>query len=218
MMGNNTRSGKMSAKARMEGGGLMRQGQQNRRNRGRGRNRTGNPLTKSYESNGPDVKIKGTAADIAQKYMTLARDQLSMGNTVAAESYLQHAEHYNRIIMAAQSKQDDGPQQPGRPHNGVSRLELDEMDDDYDDGDDEAGAIPGYGDQPVIDVEVAAVGAAPAPAPALLQEDSPRRRMGRPRRQRERSEPAEGEAKEGGQNGNATQSVGGSANNDPVVF
>lgn len=161
----------------------MRQGQQNRRNRGRGRNRTGNPLTKSYESNGPDVKIKGTAADIAQKYMTLARDQLSSGNPVAAESYLQHAEHYNRIIMAAQAKQEEmGPQ--GRPHNGTPRFDADDDgDDDFDDADE--GGIPGYGEQPMINIEVAA---------GAEENKQPRRRPARaPRTREEKSEPTEAE-------------------------
>ena len=86
----------------------MRQGQQNRRGRGRGRNKAQNPLSRNYESNGPDVKIRGTAAHIAEKYASLARDALSSGDTVAGESYLQHAEHYNRIIMANQAPQPEG--------------------------------------------------------------------------------------------------------------
>ena len=86
----------------------MRQGQQNRRGRGRGRNKSQNPLSRNYESNGPDVKIRGTAAHIAEKYASLARDALSSGDNVAGESYLQHAEHYNRIIMASQPQQPEG--------------------------------------------------------------------------------------------------------------
>jgi hypothetical protein len=58
------------------------------------------------------VKIRGTAAHIAEKYMSLARDALASGDMVTAESYLQHAEHYNRIIMAAQ--QQMGPQHGGQ--------------------------------------------------------------------------------------------------------
>ena len=85
----------------------MRQGQQNRRGRGRGRNKVQNPLSRNYESNGPDVKIRGTAAHIAEKYASLARDALSSGDTVAGESYLQHAEHYNRIIMSNQTQQPE---------------------------------------------------------------------------------------------------------------
>jgi len=85
----------------------MRQGQQNRRGRGRGR-KPQNPLSRNYESNGPDVKIRGSASHIAEKYAALAHDALSSGNMVAGESYLQHAEHYNRIIMANQAQQADG--------------------------------------------------------------------------------------------------------------
>lgn len=81
--------------------------------RSRSRSRKGpNPLTKSYESNGPDVKIRGNAAHIAEKYGQLARDALASGDTVTAENYLQHAEHYNRIIAAAQAQSQ--AQQPER--------------------------------------------------------------------------------------------------------
>ncbi|MFM7085119.1 MAG: DUF4167 domain-containing protein [Hyphomicrobium sp.] len=82
----------------------MRQGQQNRRGRGRNHNhqqrKSQNPLSRSFESNGPDVKLRGTPNHIAEKYLSLARDALSSGDPVLAENYLQHAEHYNRIIMA----------------------------------------------------------------------------------------------------------------------
>src|SRR5215213_6355714 len=82
----------------------MRPGQ-NRRMRGRNRNNKGpNPLTRSYESNGPDVKIRGTAQHIADKYSQLSRDAQSSGDPVAAENYFQHAEHYFRIIAAAQEQ------------------------------------------------------------------------------------------------------------------
>ena len=77
---------------------------QNRRPRGRSR-KGPNPLTRSYESNGPDVKVRGTAAHVAEKYLTLARDALSSGDPVSAENYHQHAEHYNRIVAAAQQAQ-----------------------------------------------------------------------------------------------------------------
>ncbi|HXF54757.1 MAG TPA: DUF4167 domain-containing protein [Hyphomicrobiaceae bacterium] len=94
----------------------MRQGQQNRR--GRGRNRKGhhhNPLARSFESNGPDVKIRGTPAHIAEKYISLARDAQASGDPVLAENYLQHAEHYNRIIMSYREQQ---MQQAGDMMNG----------------------------------------------------------------------------------------------------
>lgn len=52
----------------------------------------------SFDSNGPDVRIRGTAFQIQEKYATLAKDAASAGDQVMAESYLQHAEHYQRII------------------------------------------------------------------------------------------------------------------------
>ena len=94
----------------------VRQGQQNRRGRGRNNNnrKNHNPLARSFESNGPDVKIRGTPAHIAEKYLTLARDAQSSGDPVLAENYLQHAEHYTRIIMAYREQL----QQPGDVANG----------------------------------------------------------------------------------------------------
>ncbi len=86
----------------------MRQGQQNRRGRGRSGRKPQSSLARNYESNGPDVKVRGTAAHVAEKYMSLARDAQASGDLVTAESYFQYAEHYNRIIMAAQAQ--SGPQ------------------------------------------------------------------------------------------------------------
>ena len=91
----------------------MRPNNQNK-NRQRGRNggrKHVNPLSRNYESNGPDVKVRGNAAHIAEKYLQLARDAQSSGDSVMAENYLQHAEHYFRIVSSAQqamSGQRDG--------------------------------------------------------------------------------------------------------------
>ena len=76
-------------------------------NKNRQRNRNGgrkhvNPLSRNYESTGPDVKVRGNAAHVAEKYMQLARDAQSSGDSVMAENYLQHAEHYFRIVSSAQ--------------------------------------------------------------------------------------------------------------------
>jgi hypothetical protein len=129
----------------------MRNGQ--KRMRGRNHRKSQNPLTRVYESNGPDVKIRGTANHIADKYIQLARDAQSSGDPVAAENYYQHAEHYFRLIAAAQEQfrqqnpyynQQQQQQQSGFPQN----------DDGFDGDDDEAVAqgnnepfIP-RGDQP----------------------------------------------------------------------
>jgi Domain of unknown function (DUF4167) len=130
----------------------MRQGQ-NRRMRGRNRSGGGgggggrgpNPLQRSYESNGPDVKVRGTAQHIAEKYAQLARDSQSSGDPVMAESYFQHAEHYWRIVLAAQEQmtQQYGHQfQPARPFG-------EEGEDGDDEGDDEGSHYPSGADQPL---------------------------------------------------------------------
>lgn len=84
----------------------MRQGQNNsKRSRGRGR-KPQHSANRAYDSNGPDVKIRGNAAHICEKYQQLARDAISAGDRVTAENYYQHAEHYYRLLMAAQQGQD----------------------------------------------------------------------------------------------------------------
>ncbi|HZS63780.1 MAG TPA: DUF4167 domain-containing protein [Xanthobacteraceae bacterium] len=128
----------------------MRNGQ-NKRMRGRNNGRKNqNPLTRVYESNGPDVKIRGTASHIAEKYLQLARDAQGSGDPVAAENYFQHAEHYFRLIAAAQEQfRQMQPQQ----HQSFYRPEgMEPRDESFDDDADEGaahpmmgGSEPGYG-------------------------------------------------------------------------
>jgi hypothetical protein len=153
----------------------MRPQQQNRRMRGRNNNGGGggnnnsnnnnnnnsnnrkgpNPLTRNYESNGPDVKIRGSAQQVAEKYATLARDAQSSGDRVMAENYLQHAEHYNRIIAAAQAQL---PIQNVQNNRDDFDDDGDDDRDDFDNGGNNNGAdapVPvvnhGAGPQPVIE-------------------------------------------------------------------
>lgn len=101
----------------------MRPNNQNNKNRQRSRNggrKHVNPLSRNFESNGPDVKVRGNASHIAEKYLQLARDAQSSGDSVMAENYLQHAEHYFRIVSSAQQAQN------GQRPDGQS-------DDDFDD-------------------------------------------------------------------------------------
>ncbi len=119
----------------------MRQGQQSRRGRNRGGRKPQNSISRNYESSGPDVKIRGTAMHIAEKYASLARDAHSSGDSVAAENYLQHAEHYNRIILAAQAQNaamSGGMDQPGGM-NGGGRFNQESFHRDHDDSDEESG-------------------------------------------------------------------------------
>ena len=82
----------------------MRQGQQNKRARGRHR-KPQNSANRSFESSGPEVKIRGNAAHVAEKYVALARDALSSGDLISAENYHQHAEHYFRILATQTANQ-----------------------------------------------------------------------------------------------------------------
>jgi hypothetical protein len=140
----------------------MRNGQ-NKRMRGRNRNHKGhhsssgggggggsgggghhhNPLTRVYESNGQEVKIRGTAHHIAEKYMQLARDAQGSGDPVTAENHFQHAEHYLRVIAAAQEQfRAQNPYYQAPPAPGTQT-------DEAFDGDDEDGSQPTQQGQPV---------------------------------------------------------------------
>ena len=55
----------------------------------------------SYESNGPDVKLRGNAQQLHEKYMALAHDAATSGERIAAEAYAQFADHYFRLHQAA---------------------------------------------------------------------------------------------------------------------
>ena len=102
------------------------------RNRNRNNNRRpngggggqggGNGANRVYDSNGPDVKVRGTAQTIAEKYMQLARDAQSSGDIVAAESYYQFSDHYYRVWLAAQPV--------GQPIQFSRRNAEDEYDED----------------------------------------------------------------------------------------
>jgi hypothetical protein len=104
----------------------MRPNQNKNRQRGRnGGRKHVNPLSRNYESNGPDVKVRGNAAHVAEKYLQLARDAQSSGDSVMAENYLQHAEHYFRIVSSAQQAMNG-------QRDGQSQDDLD-FDDDAND-------------------------------------------------------------------------------------
>lgn len=67
---------------------------------------------KVFDSNGPDVRIRGTAYQIVEKYLGLAKDSASAGDRVLAESYLQYAEHYQRVISSWEDEYAPDPFDP----------------------------------------------------------------------------------------------------------
>jgi hypothetical protein len=69
------------------------------RNRGNGKRFT-SVRNQTFESNGPDGKIRGTAQQVLDRYLALGRDATSAGDPIAAEGFFQHAEHYFRMLNA----------------------------------------------------------------------------------------------------------------------
>jgi hypothetical protein len=110
----------------------------------------GIPLNRNhvFDSNGPDLRIRGTAQQLFEKYLQLGRDATSGGDRVMAEGYFQHAEHYFRILnamnQAAAQNQQNGQQQAGGQRRqygeegGQSPAETEEAE----------VRAPGMGDQP----------------------------------------------------------------------
>ncbi len=73
---------------------------------------------RTFDSNGPEVKIRGSAAHVYDKYLQLARDANSSGDRVMAENYLQHAEHYYRIMAVQQAQLQQFQQQQQQQVSG----------------------------------------------------------------------------------------------------
>ena len=113
----------------------------------------GIPLNRNhvFDSNGPDLRIRGTSQQLFEKYLQLGRDATSGGDRVMAEGYFQHAEHYFRILnamnQAAQQSQPQNGQQQRRPYNGEDGQGGINGEGGEGEGEEESGA-PGTGDQP----------------------------------------------------------------------
>src|SRR3569832_216596 len=127
----------------------MRNGQNNKRMRNRNNNnnnnntrRSQNPMTRVFESNGPDIKIRGTASHIAEKYLQLARDARSSGDPVAAENYYQHAEHYFRLLAAAQEQFRQNQPQPRNIDDVPSPDALEDDGESFSNFGQEPGFVP----------------------------------------------------------------------------
>jgi hypothetical protein len=116
----------------------MRNRNNNNSSNNNNNNRRGqNPMTRVFESNGPDIKIRGTASHVAEKYVQLARDARSSGDPVAAENYYQHAEHYFRLIAAAQEQ--------FRQNQPQLRADTEMTSED---GDDDSESYSNFGQEP----------------------------------------------------------------------
>ncbi len=134
----------------------MRNRNNNNNNNNNNNRRGQNPMTRVYESNGPDIKIRGTASHVAEKYVQLARDARSSGDPVAAENYYQHAEHYFRLIAAAQEQFRQNQPQPRTDNSPEVSTE---------DGEDEGEGFSHFGQEP---------GFAPQQPQPFMRDNNPR--------------------------------------------
>ena len=181
--------------------GDMRQGQNPKRSRGRSSGRRSNVPARhqTFDSNGPSVRIRGSAFQVHEKYLTMARDAAAAGDRVAAENYQQHAEHYFRIINAeSDGDNNSNVQRAGRLQQG------DQYEGDGETGEEEVATVevttpspgnvaaPEYGEgseQPAVEFpngeNAAGNGSAEAAAPAPKKPRAPRApRVPRPPRSR----------------------------------
>ena len=95
------------------------------RSRGNGKRNPGS-RNQTFESNGPEVKVRGTAQQVLEKYLALGRDAYSSGDPIAAEGFFQHAEHYHRVLNADGYGGDRGGERQRQPSNGGADVAVED--------------------------------------------------------------------------------------------
>jgi hypothetical protein len=111
----------------------------------------GIPLNRNhvFDSNGPDVRVRGTAQQLFEKYLQLGRDATSSGDRVMAEGYFQHAEHYFRVLNAINQAAQQNQQQNQHGQRRQFQNGEDNAQQPASSGNEEPeSAAPGTGDQP----------------------------------------------------------------------
>lgn len=94
----------------------MKHNPNSRRGRNRGNGKRHIPVrNQTFESSGPEGKIRGTAQQVLDRYLALGRDASSAGDPIAAEGFFQHAEHYYRLLHAGDGADGERPAQPPVP-------------------------------------------------------------------------------------------------------
>ena len=98
------------------------------RNRNNRRTSSGNIINRVFESAGPDGKVRGTPQQVIEKYSVLAHDAQLSGDRVAAENFMQHSEHYNRILSEAQRENELKQDSENPSSNGALSSEKAKVD------------------------------------------------------------------------------------------
>ena len=97
----------------------MRQTGKNNRQRGRNRRNGGGHINRNttLDSNGPDVRLRGNAFQLYEKYVSLGNDASAAGERISAEAYYQHADHYFRVYSAVTAASEERRGQNGGAQN-----------------------------------------------------------------------------------------------------
>lgn len=149
-----------------------------KRQRGRGRKPNGQS-NRPLESNLGGQKTRGTATQVFERYQQLARDAASSGDIVGAENYLQHAEHYYRIMKAAQQAQRERADADNRDNE--NNAGSDANGDNAADASSDAADASSSGPLEVVNPEASDIAASDDNA---REEEAPPRRQRRTRRSR----------------------------------
>jgi len=132
-----------NGKGRLRGRNPQAMNNNNTKGRGPSRNQV-------YDSNGPGIRVRGNAHQVVEKYQALARDAAAQGDRVLMENYLQHAEHYYRIILAINAANPQLAQRPPRLDQNNALSDGEDFD-DLEDGDDDAAEIDFPGEAQVYE-------------------------------------------------------------------
>jgi Domain of unknown function (DUF4167) len=181
----------------------MRQQPSGRRPRGRSNRKHFVPhRSQTYDSHGPEVRVRGNALQVYEKYVNLARDASSAGDRIAAESYQQYAEHYYRIINDTTDPQRPSTERPDADFAAPERAGADrqtgghqpypmDAEQPFLGGGEKKSTPDGNGQAPEVEAKPAAsgepaagdgaAGAAPAEAPPVVEKKDKPRGRGRPR-------------------------------------
>ena len=106
------------------------------RSRNKNNNRRQNPgnvINRVFDSSGPEGRVRGTPQQIIDKYQSLASDAMLAGDRIAHENFLQHSEHYSRLLVVAQKELDakreqQQKQHDNRPNNNNTGKEEQQLD------------------------------------------------------------------------------------------
>ncbi|WP_229719840.1 DUF4167 domain-containing protein [Asaia siamensis] len=88
------------------------------------------PLNRNhvFDSNGPDMRVRGTAQQLFEKYLQLGRDATGTGDRILAEAYFQHAEHYFRILNAMTQAAQQSQMERQERHQQRTRSQQEQED------------------------------------------------------------------------------------------